>query len=154
MARDPIPTWTFAIVVVRRPRDGKFLVVHERGHGQRWYLPAGRVEPGESIFAGALRETLEESGVPVELSGLLEVQHMAFPDGNAKLRVILLAEPREETPPLSPPGNEHSLEARGVDLAELAGLPLRSDEVRLLFQQVASGRAAAPLACFQSEALA
>ena len=41
MARTPIPTWCFAIVVVRR--GDQFLLVQERSHGQPWYLPAGRV---------------------------------------------------------------------------------------------------------------
>jgi phosphatase NudJ len=36
--RVAIPTWFFAVVVVRfGPR---FLFVHERKHGQGWYLPA------------------------------------------------------------------------------------------------------------------
>ena len=42
MPREAIPTWFFAIVVVRR--GDRFLLVHERKHGQLWYLPAGRVE--------------------------------------------------------------------------------------------------------------
>lgn len=71
MAREPIPTYCFALVVVRLGR--RFLLVHERKHGQGWYLPAGRVEPGESFEAAALRETLEESGVPVVLEGVLRV---------------------------------------------------------------------------------
>src|SRR4051812_25175444 len=65
MAREPIPTWFFALVVVRK--GDRFLLVQEHEHGQLWYLPAGRVEPGEGLCAAALRETLEESGVPVVL---------------------------------------------------------------------------------------
>ena len=47
MSRTPSATWFFALVVVRR--GDRFLLVHERKHGQTWYLPAGRVEPGETL---------------------------------------------------------------------------------------------------------
>ncbi|MGB1017213.1 MAG: NUDIX domain-containing protein, partial [Nannocystaceae bacterium] len=62
MARQAIPTWSFVLVVVRLGH--RYLVVHERKHGQHWYLPAGRVEPGETFPAAARRETLEEAGLP------------------------------------------------------------------------------------------
>lgn len=143
MGREPIPTWYFALVVVRRP-DGRFLLVHERKHGRLWYLPAGRVEPGESLEAGALRETLEESGVPVALSGVLQVQHTPTPE-SARLRVVFLARPVDDTPPLAAPGNEHSLEARWVTLADLDQLPLRSAEVRRWLTAVAEGGQVYPL---------
>ena len=52
MPREPIPTHTFALVVVRRA--DLFLVLRERKHGQLWYLPAGRVEPGETIVRAAV----------------------------------------------------------------------------------------------------
>ena len=55
MSRLPIPTWFFVLVVVRRGEQ--FLLVHERKHGQLWYLPAGRVEPGETFVEAAVRET-------------------------------------------------------------------------------------------------
>jgi len=65
MPRKPIPTWFFALVVVRQ--GDRFLLVHEAKHGQGWCVPAGRVEPGETLFDAALRETSEETGVPVVL---------------------------------------------------------------------------------------
>ena len=142
MGREPIPTWGFAIVVVRK--GDRFLVVHEKKHGQLWYLPAGRVEPGETFSQGALRETLEESGVPVTLTGILRIQHTPDAEGNARMRVIYLAEPADDTEPLSEP-NEHSLEARWVTLEELDELPLRSSEVRTLFHAVAGGAPVYPL---------
>src|SRR5262249_19177094 len=67
MPREPIPTWFFALVVVRK--GNQFLVVHERKHGQLWYLPAGRAELGETLLEAARRETLEETGL--EGRGLL-----------------------------------------------------------------------------------
>jgi len=145
VARIAIPTWFFALVVVREGE--RFLVVRERRHGQRWYLPAGRVEPGERLVDGAVRETLEESGVPVELVGVLRVEHSPAPD-SARVRVIFLARPIDDTPP-GPTAD--SLDARWVTLAELSALPLRSDEVRRIFEHVAGGAAAYPLALLTRE---
>jgi phosphatase NudJ len=141
VAREPIPTWFFALVVVRRGEH--FLVVRERKHGQRWYLPAGRAEAGETLGEAAHRETLEETGVPVVLEGLLKLQHTPS-GGGARVRALFLARTADDTPPRATP-NEHSLEARWVTLGELENLPLRGPEVRAIFEWVADGAAVYPL---------
>ena len=141
MARDPTPTWGFALCVVRK--GDRFLLVHEKKHGQMWFLPAGRVEKDETFAEAAVRETLEESGVPVELEGILEIQHTPL-GGAARLRVFYVARPTDDTPPLSEP-NAHSLEARWVTRADLDTLPLRSVEVRQRLGAVAAGAPGYPL---------
>lgn len=147
MARKPIPTWFFVLVVVR---DGdRFLAVREAKHGQAWYLPAGRVEPGETLAEAAHRETMEETGVLIVLEGILKVQHTPSSAG-ARLRAIYLARPADATPPRDHP-NEHSLEARWVTLADLGALPLRGAEVAALFRWVADGATAHPLDLIGSE---
>ena len=147
MAREAIPTWFFALVVVRH--GPRFLVVHEKKHGQLWYLPAGRVEPGESIADAAIRETLEETGVPITLDGILRVEHTPMPD-HARVRVIFVGRPADDTPPRATP-NDESLGAAWVTLAELRELPLRGDEVRVLFEHVAAGAAIAPVSLLTLE---
>lgn len=141
MSRKAIPTWFFSLVVVR---DGdRFLAVRETKHGQLWYLPAGRAEPGETLADAALRETLEETGVPVVLEGLLKLQHTpAFE--SARVRALFLARPVDNRPPKST-ADEHSLEARWVTLDELARLPLRGSEVLDIFRWVAHGAPVYPL---------
>ena len=37
----------------------------------QWYLPAGRMEPGEDIAEAAQREVLEETGLHFQLTTLL-----------------------------------------------------------------------------------
>jgi phosphatase NudJ len=147
MARDPIPTWCFSVVVVKR--GDQFLMVHERKHGQLWYLPAGRVEPGETFEAGACRETLEETGVPVRIVGVLRIEHTPLASGS-RLRVVFLAEPIDNTRPKSVP-DEESLGAAWVRLEDLSNYPLRGEEVRELFAYVAAGGAVYPTSLLQPE---
>ena len=142
MPREPIPTWYFALVVVRLQH--RFLLVHERKHGQKWYLPAGRVERGESLVEAARRETLEESGIPVVIEGILRIEHTPFSEGMARLRVIFVAHPEDDTPPKSIP-DEESLGAGWFSLEELESLSLRGEEVREIFNYVANGAPIYPL---------
>lgn len=48
--------------------DGLMIVGYQRG---AWRLPKGRLEPGESDEAAAVRELAEETGRRVEIVGLL-----------------------------------------------------------------------------------
>jgi 8-oxo-dGTP diphosphatase len=57
----------------------------EPGRGA-WDLPAGYLDPGESFEMAAIRETLEESGIAVELVELLGVYHS--PPANAVTAVF------------------------------------------------------------------
>ncbi|MFT3766422.1 MAG: NUDIX hydrolase [Minicystis sp.] len=152
MPRSPIPTWFFAVVIVRR--GDRFLLVHERKHGQLWYLPAGRVEPGESLFDGAIRETLEETGVPVQLDGVLRVEHTPSLDGTMRVRVLFTASPVDDRPPRTVP-NEESLGAAWVSLAELDRHPLRGEDVREVIRYVSAGGSIQPLStlAFESDPL-
>lgn len=142
MAREPIPTWYFALVVVRL--ENRFLLVHECKHGQHWYVPAGRVEPGETIVEAARRETLEEAGIPIVIEGILRIEHRPFADGTARVRVMFVARPHDDTPPKSIP-DEESLEVRWFSLAELYKLSLREEGVRDMLQYVANGGQIYPL---------
>ncbi len=145
--RSAIPTWFFALVVVRL-RD-RFLLVHERKHGQLWYLPAGRVELGESLVDGAVRETLEETGVRVRVDGVLRVEHSPSPTG-ARCRVFFTASPLDDRPPRTTPDDE-SLGAAWVSLADLHRYPLRGEEVREIFSYVDAGGLAYPLSILAFE---
>lgn len=151
MAREPIPTWMFSLVIVRLGR--RFLIVRERKHGQLWYLPAGRVEPGETFAQAARREVREEAGIDVHLEGILRVEHTPQPRGSARVRVIFVARPVDDTPPKSRP-DEESLEARWVTLDELAALPQRGEEVAALFEEVAGSPLVMPMSMLGVEGAA
>lgn len=52
--------------------DGRLLLQRRRDTGQ-WAIPMGKMELGETPAQCALRETLEETGVRVEVTGLLGI---------------------------------------------------------------------------------
>lgn len=61
-------------------KDGKYLLVQE-GEGRhigKWNLPAGHLEPNETIFEGAKREIREESGYNSELKSILFIGNRVF----------------------------------------------------------------------------
>lgn len=94
------PRWaphvTVATVVAG---DGRLLLVEERIDGlEVLNQPAGHLEPGESLAAAALRETLEETGWQVRLSAFIGVYQWTAPDGTPFLRFAFAAEPIAHDP--------------------------------------------------------
>jgi phosphatase NudJ len=149
LPREPIPTHFFAVVAVRQ--GDRFLLVHECKHGQLWYLPAGRVEPGESLVAAAERETLEETGVPVRVEGVIRVEHTPMVNA-ARLRIVLLARPLDDTPPKIF-ADEESLGAAWIGRDELDYYPLRGEEVRDIIDYLLAGGPVYPVELIQREGL-
>ena len=66
--------WTSAGGLVY-DRAGRLALVRERKRsGERlWALPKGRIEPGETLEAAALREVHEEAGVRARITGYIGV---------------------------------------------------------------------------------
>lgn len=148
MSREAIPTWFFVVVIVRK--EDKFLLVHERKHEQKWYFPAGRVEPREDFVQAAYRETMEEAGIPITIEGILKIQHTPMFDGSARVRVFLMARPKDETPPKSESDDE-SLGAAWMSLPEMEQIPLRGEEVLRTFKSVINGAPTYPLELITTE---
>ena len=127
-SRLPILTHTFAIAVVEN--EGKFLLVKERKTGGTWYLPAGRVELGETIFEAVVRETKEEAGVDVIPSSILSIDHTPALAANqaSRMRVIFTCKASGALEPKSI-SDEHSLGAAWVTPEQAEKLELRHPEV-------------------------
>ena len=152
MSREPIPMHAFALVVVRHRE--RFLLVEERDG--EWYFPAGRVDPGETISEAALRETREEAGVDVRLTGVYRIEQRptAAPKLGMRIRAFFAAVPIDANDALKSTSDEHSRRAAWLTLDEIRdGRPLRGDEVLDVLSAVASGRATPhPLALLVEEA--
>lgn len=67
-------------------------VDREAGSGRSVFnQPAGHLEQGETLFAAAIRETLEETGWTVALDSLLGLYHYPAPNGVTYIRHCFVA---------------------------------------------------------------
>lgn len=108
---------------------GNVVLVQERKHycRGRWNLPMGKVEPGERILEGALREIREETGLEVRITGFLRCYEKRKEDAQI-IKFTFLAE--AEHGPLRHDPDE-LLDAQWFPLEEaIAHKALRTYEVR------------------------
>ncbi|WP_339149234.1 MULTISPECIES: NUDIX hydrolase [unclassified Sutcliffiella] len=68
-----------AYVLLLDEISGKILIVKNTGpKGSYYTLPGGAVEPGETLQLAAVREVKEETGLDVEVNGILTVMEAFF----------------------------------------------------------------------------
>ncbi len=74
-------TWPPHITVATLvERDNLFLMVEETEAGQQVInQPAGHLDPGETLYEAAIRETLEETGWEVKPSAIIGIYHYLHP---------------------------------------------------------------------------
>ncbi|XP_025898144.1 8-oxo-dGDP phosphatase NUDT18 [Nothoprocta perdicaria] len=78
------------LAVLYNERDEVLLVQEAKAECRgKWYLPAGRMEPGEGIAAAVRREVREETGLECEPLTLLALEER----GTAWMRFVFLARP-------------------------------------------------------------
>ena len=85
------PHVTVATIV---ERDSRFLMVYEDADGRNVYnQPAGHLDPDETLQEAAIRETLEETGWTVKLTGVVGVNLYTAPSNNITYcRMTFIAE--------------------------------------------------------------
>lgn len=125
--------------LVRHVFDGeeRWLVVHPSGNynrGKPWSIPKGLVEPGEDPETAAIRETMEETKLPVRILGPLgEIRYQK----GGKRVIGFLAEPLEPPPgPVLEPGDWEIDQAEFVP-ADEARRRLHPDQRALLDRALA-----------------
>ncbi len=129
------------VIVVNN--SGEILMIR-RSDNDNWALPGGAMDLGESLPAAAVRETLEETGVQVEITGLVGIytdpRHVILYTSNGEARqefsVVFTAAPLSGT---STPSDE-SREVRWIAQDELAALAMdRSMRMRINHYLAAPG---------------
>ncbi|HOY24042.1 MAG TPA: NUDIX hydrolase [Cellvibrio sp.] len=75
-------------------RDNRFLMVYEESDGKLVYnQPAGHLDPDETLQEAAIRETLEETGWTVKLTGVVGVNLYTAPsNGITYFRTTFIGE--------------------------------------------------------------
>ena len=107
-------------------------MVQETKYGQAWSIPGGRVDGGEGLVAAAVRETHEETGVPIAIDGVLRVEHSPR-ETDARMRVIFAGSPCDDTEPKGQADTE-SLRAAWLTLDEIRQIPLRGHDLIALLE--------------------
>lgn len=111
--------------------NDKYLVIQEAKEkwGGKWYLPGGGVHDGETAEAGAIRETLEETGCVVELSSVFFVKyHSGF--FNRKITIYYCGKITGGIMKTFP--DEDSLDVKWISYEELDKMPLRKNLKELI----------------------
>ncbi|GAA4953368.1 NUDIX hydrolase [Actinoplanes utahensis] len=115
--------------------DGAILLIR-RSDNDNWALPGGGMDLGESLPQTAVRETAEETGIDVEVTGLVGIytdpRHVILYTSNNEARqefsIVFTARPVGGAPT---PSSE-STEVRWVPPAEIPALPMdRSMRMRV-----------------------
>lgn len=101
-------------------RDNKILMVKEgkKTCYGKWNYPAGHVEDFEKITEGALRETYEETGCKVKLTGVLPISCVDYKEGTHMI-IRFTAEMVEEN--ISFDGNE-ILDVKWVEIEDIKNM--------------------------------
>jgi ADP-ribose pyrophosphatase YjhB (NUDIX family) len=114
---------------------GEILLIRRTDNGN-WAVPGGAIDLGESVSQAAVRETLEESGIECDITGLVGIysdpRHVILYTSNGEARqefsIALTARPLGGQPR---PSSESS-EVRWVPAAEVYGYTMdRSMRLRI-----------------------
>ncbi|MBF8378539.1 NUDIX domain-containing protein [Alicyclobacillus mali] len=126
------------IVNCYAPFDGGFVMLRKPRRGW-WYLPGGKVEPGESWRLAAMREFAEETGLELDdadLRGVYEIHIAAGPDEGEKRRIIAQFFGRGAS------GSLHTVHREGtlavVTKMELSSLPMDEGDRIMLLHAIAA----------------
>ncbi len=107
-------------------KDGKVLMVQEKKkmcYG-KWNLPAGHLDPNETIIEGAVREIKEETGCDVEVKGIACIANKVLPD-DIFIEIIFTTKLIKEDIKIDP---EEILDVKWIDINDV--LNNMDDELR------------------------
>jgi 8-oxo-dGTP pyrophosphatase MutT (NUDIX family) len=109
------------------------VLMQQRADSGNWSLPGGVMELGETIGQAVVREVREETGLDVELTGILGIftdpgHIIAYADGEVRQEFVVTFTARVVGGRLR--GSDESTEVRWVDPAEFDALPMH-ESVRL-----------------------
>merc|ERR1712062_200343 len=122
-------TYIVAAVLINEHGDVLMMQEAKSSCAGQWYLPAGRMEPGEEVTEAAIREVKEETGLDFEPSTLLAIEGA----GGSWYRFVVTGDVtggRLKTPA---DADAESLQAKWI--GDLSDFPLRSPDVLPLIER-------------------
>jgi ADP-ribose pyrophosphatase YjhB (NUDIX family) len=119
------------------------LLLHRRADSGNWSLPGGMMELGETLGGAVVRETREETGLDVEITGILGIytdpRHViAYADGEVRQEFTVVFNARILGGELAI--SDESTELAFVDPADIPGLPMH-ESIRLRLGHWLKGQA-------------
>ena len=115
--------------------EGSILMIRRSDNGN-WAVPGGAIDLGESVAQAAVRETLEESGIVCEITGIVGIysdpKHVILYTSNGEVRqefsIVLTACALSGQPT---PSSE-STDVRWMPVSDVAGYTMdRSMRIRI-----------------------
>lgn len=115
-----------AVTAVVVDDEGRVLMIERTDNG-KWALPGGAQELGESVRGAAVRETLEETGIEIDVVGVAGIysdpRHLiAYDDGEVRQEFSICLRGRAVGG--APAASSESRTVRWVDPTELEHLPI------------------------------
>jgi ADP-ribose pyrophosphatase YjhB (NUDIX family) len=115
-----------AVTAVVTDTDDQVLLIH-RTDNDRWALPGGGIELGESAGEALIREVREETGIDVEVTGIVGIysdpRHViAYDDGEVRQQFSLCFTAQPTGGTLT--NSSESREVRWVPVADIEALDM------------------------------
>jgi 8-oxo-dGTP diphosphatase len=119
--------------------DKRKILLLRRKDNDKWTMPGGTLDYGESMAACAIREVREETGFSIRITGLMGTYTdpntlIAYSDGEVRQEFTLVYAAEIESGELRI--DNESKEAAWVDLSAVAQLPLAESQRRRLVDVV------------------
>ncbi|KAK0624903.1 NUDIX hydrolase domain-like protein [Bombardia bombarda] len=84
------PVVRVGVAAIIKNVQGKMVMGVRKGFGAgKWQFPGGHLEMGESYFAGAERETLEETGLHVRAEKMIAVTNDLFSESKHYITIFV-----------------------------------------------------------------
>ncbi len=123
--------------------EGGELLLQRRSDNDQWALPGGTMDVGETLAQTATREVKEETGLDVEVTGIVGIYSdpshvIEYPDGEVRQEFNVCFSARMLGGQLA--SSAESKEVRWVSPAELDALPMH-ESIRLRIRHYLERRA-------------